>query len=244
MSPPRPEPSLAEQVVAAAAYALSKGLADAAFTTALTGLYNTRAFDLLAREHDRGVGDRLGVAFIDLAGFKAINDQYGHDAGDAAISAAGERARGVAQILGGHAYHVGGDEFLIIFPAASLSSFHEAAVPLMKFEVAIESKSLLRFPVSATVGLAPASPTEPLATVRLRAEQACRAAKVRQLRQPLVWDEEKEDVKIVDPRWRCAACGATVSLLVPEEAWRPDGPHPCPNCQSALGTEPPAPTGA
>nr|WP_288090728.1 sensor domain-containing diguanylate cyclase [Thauera sp.] len=65
-------------------------------TDRLTGLANREAFmDQLRRRIDTAREDRrkhgLGVLFIDLNGFKAINDTYGHDAGDRALQEIGRR---------------------------------------------------------------------------------------------------------------------------------------------------------
>ncbi|ENO87991.1 sensor domain-containing diguanylate cyclase [Thauera linaloolentis] len=59
-------------------------------TDRLTGLANREAFlEQLRRRIDAAHADRrrprLGILFIDLNGFKAINDTYGHDAGDRAL---------------------------------------------------------------------------------------------------------------------------------------------------------------
>jgi diguanylate cyclase (GGDEF)-like protein len=91
----------------------AEGLAD---RDALTPLFNRRA---LVRElvRTRDFTDRYGatasLAYFDLDGLKAINDRFGHAAGDAALKAV------AAQLLG-HirgsdvAGRMGGDEFAVI----------------------------------------------------------------------------------------------------------------------------------
>lgn len=56
---------------------------------ALTGLLSRRGFGRVLRRtlKDLVPGDQKAVVFFDLDGFKAINDQYGHAAGDAALVA-------------------------------------------------------------------------------------------------------------------------------------------------------------
>ncbi len=82
----------------------------------LTGLPN-RTFvleslqDLLAET--ARTGDLAAILFIDLDGFKAINDRLGHDMGDMALVAVAKRFRGVLperDILA----RMGGDEFLLL----------------------------------------------------------------------------------------------------------------------------------
>ncbi|MDP9219620.1 MAG: diguanylate cyclase [Actinomycetota bacterium] len=53
------------------------------------------------------------VFFCDLNGFKQINDNYGHQAGDAVLIACAGRLAGQVR-AGDHAYRVGGDEFVIL----------------------------------------------------------------------------------------------------------------------------------
>jgi PleD family two-component response regulator len=65
-------------------------VASQAATDALTGLANRRSFDdELALEWRRAerVGDSLALLLIDLDNFKSINDELGHQAGDAVLSA-------------------------------------------------------------------------------------------------------------------------------------------------------------
>lgn len=91
-------------------------LSQHARTDALTGLPNRRALlSELARmlAHCKRVGSYLLIAFIDLDDFKAINDTYGHDAGDAFLVEIGHRLR---MTLRGEdlAARIGGDEFVVV----------------------------------------------------------------------------------------------------------------------------------
>lgn len=83
---------------------------------ALTGLVNRRT--LVGRlEHALARGQRTHVMptvfFCDLDGFKAINDQYGHDAGDDVIVTAGRRLDAVIR-SGDTVSRWGGDEFVVV----------------------------------------------------------------------------------------------------------------------------------
>ncbi|MDN0081861.1 EAL domain-containing protein [Crenobacter sp. SG2305] len=78
----------------------------------LTGLANRRAFEAKLAELQAG-GDALSVAFIDLDGFKPVNDSLGHQVGDEVLVAVGQRlaeAGGRRNLLA----RVGGDEFILL----------------------------------------------------------------------------------------------------------------------------------
>jgi len=90
-------------------------LRNQSYTDALTGLPNRR---LILEELTRQLAtakrnqQRLVMAFIDLDCFKAINDQFGHDTGDAFLVEVGRRltsAVRVGDLLG----RLGGDEFFV-----------------------------------------------------------------------------------------------------------------------------------
>ncbi|RZU66404.1 diguanylate cyclase with GAF sensor [Microterricola gilva] len=98
-------------------------LASHASTDALTGLPNRRLLlDELRRALARGTRDDRGVivAFIDLDGFKAVNDAHGHDIGDEFLLAIARRL-GSAVRQGELLARLGGDEFVVIGEAPELS---------------------------------------------------------------------------------------------------------------------------
>jgi diguanylate cyclase (GGDEF)-like protein len=89
---------------------------------ALTGLHNRRFFhETLAREVARAhrYGRDLALILFDLDDFKAINDRIGHLAGDAVLADAAARVREVVRSAD-IACRVGGDEFAVVLPEATL----------------------------------------------------------------------------------------------------------------------------
>lgn len=83
----------------------------------LTGLPNRALFFMsLEKSINKSFveGTKSALFFLDLDGFKGINDQYGHDAGDHVLIEIGRRLK---KILRGsdEVYRLAGDEFTIIF---------------------------------------------------------------------------------------------------------------------------------
>lgn len=89
-----------------------------AFHDMLTGLPNRQLFteilDVSLAHHSRN-SKMLGLMFIDLDQFKAINDTYGHHIGDKVLI---EFAKNLKKCIRGEdvAARLGGDEFLILLP--------------------------------------------------------------------------------------------------------------------------------
>lgn len=89
---------------------------DLALTDPLTGLYNRRFAERHVKAEiarARRQGYPLTLALFDLDNFKAINDRFGHAAGDAALKAFAERLSKVVR-EGDLAARLGGDEFMLL----------------------------------------------------------------------------------------------------------------------------------
>jgi diguanylate cyclase (GGDEF)-like protein len=86
----------------------------------LTSLPNRSLFtDRLAADFANRTTDRvLAVMLVDLDDFKAVNDSFGHEAGDALLVAVGQRLRGAIRD-GDTAARLGGDEFVISLPTCA-----------------------------------------------------------------------------------------------------------------------------
>lgn len=81
----------------------------------LTGLANrAAAFGRLTAAIKAGGDARVGLCYLDLDGFKAINDRHGHDAGDELLVTVAERIGRVAWQYGALAARLGGDEFVVL----------------------------------------------------------------------------------------------------------------------------------
>lgn len=98
-------------------------------TDAITGLPNARAFsEVLQAEIDaaRSSGAPLCVIYIDLDHFKAVNDLFGHAAGDAVLEEVG---RVLTEVAAGRgiAARVGGDEFAMMLRGMDAESGQSAA---------------------------------------------------------------------------------------------------------------------
>jgi diguanylate cyclase (GGDEF)-like protein len=85
-------------------------------TDALTGLHNRRHFEqLMQSEIDLSVrnGDTNSIILLDVDHFKTINDQYGHDAGDAVLESVATAIQSRIRKTD-IACRFGGDEFFIL----------------------------------------------------------------------------------------------------------------------------------
>lgn len=76
----------------------------------LTGLGNKRSFDL-SLEHLVQEGSSFGLCYIDVNHFKAVNDRFGHNVGDALLKTVAKR---IQENTSYPAYRIGGDEFVIL----------------------------------------------------------------------------------------------------------------------------------
>lgn len=125
-----------------------------AFTDRLTGLKNRLELercvpDILA---EREPGHYIGVLFIDLDGFKRINDNYGHSYGDALLKGVAKRFKQQAR-SGDKVFRLGGDEFVIVLEPsceANPSIIAEQYLNLLRDPFEVKGKLLT---VTASIGL-------------------------------------------------------------------------------------------
>lgn len=87
-------------------------------TDALTELFSRRAFEDRLR-HDFSLAQRrqaaLSLAYLDLDGFKAVNDTHGHAQGDRVLRTTSRVLRNFVRETD-TAARIGGDEFALVFP--------------------------------------------------------------------------------------------------------------------------------
>jgi diguanylate cyclase (GGDEF)-like protein len=103
-------------------------------TDGLTGLANRRSFDSYwAQEWQRAVrqGTPLAVIMLDVDHFKAYNDHYGHQQGDACLRTLGEVLRVTIRRAGELAARYGGEEFVVVMPGASAQKAQETAISIL-----------------------------------------------------------------------------------------------------------------
>jgi diguanylate cyclase (GGDEF)-like protein len=133
-----------------------------AFFDSLTGLANRALFhDRVAHEleKDRAAGTPCAVLFIDLDGFKNVNDTLGHDVGDELIKWAASKLRAATPAQCTVA-RLGGDEFGILVEshtdsAAAARQIAEDAMVALREEVVLAGE---RRRCTASIGIAVAQP--------------------------------------------------------------------------------------
>jgi diguanylate cyclase (GGDEF)-like protein len=157
-----------------------KELEASADTDPLTQVFNRRGFD---RELKRSLAyvqrywTRAALIYVDLDGFKPVNDQHGHAAGDAVLAA-------VAAVLvrnvraSDTVARLGGDEFGLILWNRSEA---DAAAKAWALEAAVGEASVEwdggALAVGASIGFAMLGPSDELAEVLARADHAMYARK-------------------------------------------------------------------
>jgi diguanylate cyclase (GGDEF)-like protein len=130
------------------------------FVDTITGLGNRASFKqqleaAVARAERHGAG--FALAFVDLDGFKAINDTYGHASGDEVLATIGERCRASSR-ANDCLCRLGGDEFVLLLDG--VIDVEQAVCAAERYTAAIELPIMLRgasparVSVGASLGLA------------------------------------------------------------------------------------------
>ena len=97
---------------------------------------------------------RVAVLFVDLDGFKKVNDTLGHDAGDLLLKKTGERLCGCVRDVDTVA-RIGGDEFLILLTSlADNDSITEVAERVIQAVALPYKLETLEMNITASIGIA------------------------------------------------------------------------------------------
>ncbi len=132
-----------------------------AMTDALTGLSNRRRLYQRGEEEVRRVqryGGSLSALLMDIDSFKAINDSYGHDVGDAVLKEFADTVRHTLRdvdMVG----RIGGEEFAVLLPNTSLE---EARALARRLTDAVRAMPLSadgsEFGITVSIGVATSTP--------------------------------------------------------------------------------------
>jgi len=190
---------------------------DAATTDKLTGVSNRQTLLVsLIDEVDRAnrYGRPLSVAFVDIDHFKAVNDSYGHAAGDVVL-------RGVAQVIQGNLRatdsvgRYGGEEFMLLLTetdveaGAVLTEKLRNLVAKQKFAFAPDQEISVTISIGIAGGSGGALRTDSL--VR-DADAAMYSAKSLGRNQTYIFAEPDEDSRV--PRAPISPAGRMLAIEV------------------------------
>ncbi|UZF91449.1 GGDEF domain-containing protein [Bosea sp. NBC_00550] len=125
----------------------------------LTGLSNRAglATAFTSRFESEAAPRGLALVYLDLDGFKAVNDSYGHMAGDALLQLVADRLRGLVR-ASDIAARIGGDEFVVLSEQTErvqLQRFGERIVREISEPYELDSGHKLHIGASIGIALAP-----------------------------------------------------------------------------------------
>jgi diguanylate cyclase (GGDEF)-like protein len=142
----------------------------------LTGLLNRAAFEERVAAAMAAGGAGCALAFIDLDGFKAVNDDFGHEAGDVVLSTLAGRLRRAVR-AGDEVGRYGGDELVVLcHDAADIDDeviadrLRGALGPPIPVDGGV-------WPPAASIGVARPGPGDDVAGLIRRADQRMFTAK-------------------------------------------------------------------
>jgi diguanylate cyclase (GGDEF)-like protein len=181
-----------------------------------TPLGNAQALKLAASLVGSGEDKLDVVIFGDLNRFKNLNDQFGHDAGDAALNQVGQLIKkSLVEECQAQAFHRSGDEFVVLLSSHSLEQF-KARLPSFApctFQFNEETRK-----TAMSFGYAVSQGGVAFDELLARAEIACQIAKSQGDGICVEWSEEIQRQAIISLRDHCLKCDATITCSVPQQS--------------------------
>lgn len=136
-----------------------------AYMDAMTGMQNRAAFIEAQRRAETASG--LACVMLDINNLKQINDRWGHQKGDQAITTAARMIRDAFEEIG-ICFRIGGDEFMVFLkdrPAEQIA----AALDGMREKISVENQTG-EFPISIAAGFVERRDNEPVSQMVRRAD--------------------------------------------------------------------------
>ncbi len=124
----------------------------------LTGLPNRAKFNDELRAALSGPEPQFCLLFVDLDGFKLINDSLGHSVGDAILQQVAERLQSVCTPNGATVGRLGGDEFAVILPDQDVGKakvLAEELIEALSVRYRLDDHRQVRISASVGISVAP-----------------------------------------------------------------------------------------
>lgn len=106
-------------------------ISNLAYTDGLTEVGNRTAYQEKLDEIETEFSDKLGIIIFDVNNLKAVNDNYGHAAGDDIICTSAEL---IFETFGkyGDVFRIGGDEFAVLIPSENPQEIYDKLLPVFQ----------------------------------------------------------------------------------------------------------------
>ena len=171
-----------------------------AFHDALTGLANRSLFhDRVAHALQRSSrsGTDVALVYVDVDGFKTVNDSYGHEAGDRALCAIAARLL-VAVRVGDTVARLGGDEFAILIeqcsePLQEASAVADRVLSSIAMPIEWDGQNIM---LSASIGITVGDGLSTVTSILRDADVAMYQAKTSGKAKWTLFDPEMRSVEI------------------------------------------------
>lgn len=192
-----------------------KQLAEKILSDDKTPLGNALALREISPFINRENRDFGAIVFGDLNRFKGINDMFGHQAADSAISQTGEKIKEIfVDSCRAKAFRQSGDEFVILFPAQNINKFKKLAKNFAEISFVFNEQPIK---TAMSFGLVIIDEKSDFESLLQRAETACQQAKIKGDGSVVEWTEEVEKAALINLRARCNKCGTKISCNVPKD---------------------------